>query len=47
MIIKRLVELILTNQLGLFILGFLLTVVPMLGIMVVAEQSKNENNNNY
>jgi hypothetical protein len=47
MIIRNLVELILTNQLGLFILGMLLTMVPMFGIMVVAESSKNENNNNH
>ena len=42
----KLVETILTSQLGLFILGFLLTVVPMLGIMVITEKSINEHNNN-
>jgi hypothetical protein len=47
MVIRRLIEIILTNQLGLFILGFLLIVVPIMGIMVVSEQSKHENNHDH
>jgi hypothetical protein len=46
MAIKEIVESILTHQIGLFILGCSLTLVPMFGIMIITEKAKHDKDNN-